>query len=293
VTDEELTTCITDLGDLSIEVRENAANRLKELGKPTLSPLIDLLDSPSPLLRHEAARLIATITNALANRPISVSRQEPPPPIPTELKALVMGLESPDKLWRKRVEEELYSRRDEAFDLLAETLRTGFTTRPDRIVRFLGEWGDLRAVSLLLNLWQNPGPKLPRLVLFDALVRLADALVRQPLALSDADLLRFVAFARKEIGLVDSGPLGDALCRRATLRPTQALRLLLPHLKGSWLHPVPESFESARQAILAATQDLAELPLPASEPIDITNLPYPAQVSEDAHNLPCPTEERP
>jgi hypothetical protein len=268
------------LDELDAGLRQQAFEALREQGKPVLPALIEALESRSPLLRCEAARLIGAIAEDLARRPIPDSPPEPPPrprQVPESLAELVVALESPDQLWRKRVEAVLSHRRAEALPLLLETLESYVTVHPARLIRRLGEWGDLRAVGPLLGLWDELASGDARMSLLVALARLAQKLVEHPLELSDADLLRFVIFARKEMALADAETLGSAICRRATLRPTPALCLLLPHLKGNWLHPAPRSFATARTVIHESSMLWADLPLPATEPDGSDNLPRPSE----------------
>lgn len=287
MTSGEISKAIADLNDSSQWTRANAADQLREAGKPAFSALIAALDSPSSLQRKEAAHIIRLIADDLASRPILEQGVEYRR-LPAEIRELVAALESPDYLWRETVEAELIKRQGQAFDVLIDLLNSKHTTRTDRIIRLLGEWGDLRAVSHLLQAWETLGSD-TYMVIVEALAYLAKAAAQRPLELSHDEMLLFLNFARQELGKAGA-PLGDALCVIAQQRPTRELREFLPYLKGKWLNPVPESFEKARLAILAATKDLAELPLPAEETGDTLDLPKPAAPISDGTDLPTPVE---
>lgn len=291
MTSEEIRMAVADLGDSAADIRASAIKKLREEGKPAFFALITALDSPNTLQRKQAAHAIRLIADDLANRLIQENEEERRQRLPTETKDLVAALESPDKSWRQTVEWELSRRQGEAFSILISTLRNEFPTRPDRIIRILGEWGDLRAVSPLLDAWDTLGSS-TYMVIVEALTNLARVTAQHPLSLSEDEMLRFIIFARQELG-ASAAPLGDALQNMAQLRPSPGLRRFLPFLKGKWLSPVPESFEKARQAILAATKNLADLPLPAEEADYTPDLPRPADPIRDSSSLPAPVEPHP
>ncbi|MGC4047659.1 MAG: hypothetical protein QM758_28025 [Armatimonas sp.] len=294
MTSAEVQKAITDLGDINNWIREEAATKLRAEGKSVFFALVTTLDSSNSTQRREAARIIGKIAQDLANRTIIATEEELRRQLPTEVKELILALGTQDKSMRYAIEQELNRRRLEAFPLLLDALRNKTTERPDRIIRLLGEWGDLQAVVPLLDAWDTLGSA-NYLVIVDALRSLTGAAAQRPLELSDEELLRFIIFARQELGL-HASQLGEALCRRVEARPSPSLRIFLPHLRGRWLHPVPESFESARQAILLATQDMVSLPIAAAGPDDTTgNLPMPVESDSGASsvNLPRPGQTRP
>jgi hypothetical protein len=66
---QEILNAIEMLGSDTFAERNEARRLLEEIGEPALNPLIQLMDSPDPEIRHNARELVAILRKKLLKKP--------------------------------------------------------------------------------------------------------------------------------------------------------------------------------------------------------------------------------
>ncbi|MGC4047658.1 MAG: HEAT repeat domain-containing protein [Armatimonas sp.] len=267
---------------------EEATKAWADLPIASNQPASDLQNLPRP-----ATELVEPVSVDLP-MPAEKREKAKPPPLPTELDALIEALNSTDDDWCRRVEGALFVRGQEAvLPLRWAFVRNKTLAYQARIAAVLAGIGDPQAIVTIWVSWRAGQETEAKVSLKAALLRMGAQLpvLYERVALDD--LLYLLPESQAHLPPL-SEYVAQALERRAREAPTPELRRALPLLKGSWSHPVSPKFDSARTAIEKATTAWADLPIASSGPAtEERDLPRPASESSGASpaNLPRPSED--
>ena len=252
-----------------------------------------------PLSEREAAqvRLLFDFSLERLSGALSPIQESSPPqlPFPQNIGPLITLLGESDVRLRDRAEDALNRIGPSIKPMLRAAITSANPNQLVRIARLLSAHADLETAPTLIALF----PEIPefsgtRMQILETLGVLARNLSKNPGALTVAEVVAWLAFARREMPTDDADFLGRALVWLAHENPCPELRAALPHLKSRWLIPSPPSFDQARLAIESATKAWKDLPVPAVPEFAPHSLPRPAATSESTlETLPRPTEYLP